>query len=111
MATFEHVLYEKQRGGVLISLNRPETLNALSEDLQRDLNAALREAEADSEVRAVVLTGAGRAFSAGANMRGDGGPVEWPYGLSEGESVADLLDRWRGIATKGHRSRRMKWEF
>ena len=43
MATFEHVLYEKQRGGVLISLNRPETLNALSEDLQRDLNAALRE--------------------------------------------------------------------
>ena len=111
MATFEHVLYEKQRGGVLISLNRPETLNALSEDLQRDLNAALREAEADSEVRAVVLTGAGRAFSAGANMRGDGGPVEWPYGLPEGESVADLLDRWRGIATNGHRNRRIKWEF
>jgi enoyl-CoA hydratase/carnithine racemase len=111
MATFEHVLYEKRRGGVLISLNRPETLNALSKELQRELNAALREAEADSEVRAVVLAGAGRAFSAGANMRGDGGPVEWPYGLPEEESVADLVDRWRGIATNGHRSRRMNWEF
>ena len=68
--TYENSLYDKQRGGVLITLNRPEAMNSLSAELQADLNAALDEAEQDPEIRAVVLTGAGRAFSAGANMGG-----------------------------------------
>ena len=51
MTTFQTVLYEKQRNGVLITLNRPETLNAISRDLEHDIAAALTEAEADPEVR------------------------------------------------------------
>ena len=88
--SYENILYEKQRGGVLITLNRPEAMNSLSQELQKDLRAALDDAEQDPEVRAVVLTGAGRAFSAGANMAGGGrgGETVWPYGIPEDSSVA-----------------------
>jgi enoyl-CoA hydratase/carnithine racemase len=95
MADYEHLLYEKQRGGVLITLNRPEALNALSPPLVTELHNAFDEAEADPEIRAIVLTGAGRAFSAGYDIAGERAPTVWPYGLAEGTSVAALLDRWR----------------
>jgi enoyl-CoA hydratase len=55
-----------------ITLNRPEKLNALSNALVGDLLQALDEAEKDSEVRVVVLTGSGRAFSSGADLSGQG---------------------------------------
>ena len=66
MPNYENILYEKQRKGVLITLNRPDALNALSRDLEDELHVALDEAEADPEIRAIVITGAGRAFSAGS---------------------------------------------
>ena len=95
MPDYENILYEKQRGGVLITLNRPEALNALSPDLVAELHSAFTEAENDPEIRAIVLTGAGRAFSAGFDIAGDRAPNVWPYGIPEGSSVAELLDRWR----------------
>ena len=95
MPDYENILYEKQRGGVLITLNRPEALNALSPDLVQELHSAFTEAENDPEIRAIVLTGAGRAFSAGFDIAGDRAPNVWPYGIPEGSSVAELLDRWR----------------
>ena len=95
MSTYETVLYEKQRNGVLITLNRPETLNALSHQLEQDVADALTEAENDPEIRAIVLTGAGRAFSSGYDIGGGRPETVWPYGLPEGWSVAQLLDDWR----------------
>ncbi len=95
MPNYETVLYEKQRNGVLITLNRPETLNAISRQLEHDVSEALTEAENDPEVRAIVLTGAGRAFSSGYDIGAGRGPTVWPYGLPEGTSVAALLDDWR----------------
>jgi enoyl-CoA hydratase/carnithine racemase len=60
-----------------LTLNRPDQLNAISARLEDELWEALRRAEADPEIRAVVLTGAGRAFSAGYDLgdepAGDGG--------------------------------------
>jgi 2-(1,2-epoxy-1,2-dihydrophenyl)acetyl-CoA isomerase len=56
-------------GAVKIELNRPERLNAWSEELSADLLKVLREVAADDEVRAVMLTGAGRAFCAGADLK------------------------------------------
>lgn len=53
-----------------ITLNRPDRLNALSHSLLVDLRALLADLDADEEVRAIVLTGAGRAFSAGADLAG-----------------------------------------
>jgi enoyl-CoA hydratase/carnithine racemase len=73
MASYETVIYETRNRVAHITLNRPEKLNALSPELQNDLAAALQEANHDDGVRAVVMTGAGRAFCAGADMgRGDG---------------------------------------
>ncbi|MCF8034992.1 MAG: enoyl-CoA hydratase/isomerase family protein [Desulfarculaceae bacterium] len=59
----------KDQGPVRVfTLNRPEQLNALNHQLGKELMDGLAEAENDAQVRAVVLTGAGRAFSAGADL-------------------------------------------
>ena len=74
---YEFLLYEKAGPVVTITLNRPEQLNALSRPLEGELHAALDEADADEGVRAIVLTGAGRAFSSGYDIsRGEGGRRE-----------------------------------
>ncbi len=64
----DDVLYEKLDGFARITLNRPTVLNALNKNSMRLLAAALDTAEADDDVRAVILTGAGRAFCAGGDM-------------------------------------------
>ena len=113
MVDYENILYEKQRGGVLITLNRPEAMNSLSQELQKDLRAALDDAEQDPEVRAVVLTGAGRAFSAGANMAGGGrgGETVWPYGIPEDSSVAEYLDGTRTRDRNSMEAQLHRWEY
>ena len=97
MPGYGEILYEKQRGGVLITLNRPEALNAISRTLEAELHEALDEADRDPEVRAIVLTGAGRAFSSGYDQGGGSGrrrDLVWPYGVPEGMSVAEFIDSW-----------------
>ncbi|MBU2550192.1 MAG: enoyl-CoA hydratase/isomerase family protein [Proteobacteria bacterium] len=66
---YRTILYEKRGPGAWITLNRPEERNAISPELIRDLSEALDQAGADPEVRAVVLTGAGPAFCAGADLK------------------------------------------
>ncbi len=68
MSDFNTILYDTERGRARITLNRPEKLNALSFELLTELNAALWEADNDREVHAVVVRGAGRAFSAGYDL-------------------------------------------
>jgi enoyl-CoA hydratase len=65
---FETILYEKEGGKARITLNRPEKLNALSFKLQRELNAALWEADNDAQVHVIILRAAGRAFCAGYDL-------------------------------------------
>jgi len=65
----QDVLYEQDSHFVTITLNRPDRLNALGGSLDADLNEALRAAEGDTDVRVVILTGAGRAFSAGLDLK------------------------------------------
>jgi enoyl-CoA hydratase len=62
------IRYEVERGRARITLNRPEKLNALSFELQTELHQALREADNDSNVHAIIIRGAGRAFSAGYDL-------------------------------------------
>ena len=98
MTEYREILYTKQRGGVLITLNRPEAMNAISRSMIRELHEALDEVEKDSEVRAVVVTGAGRAFSAGMDQGNRPGRTRekvWPYGMAPGQSTAQLIDSWR----------------
>ena len=57
----------EQRGSIgILTMNRPEALNALNDQVLRDLDAALDAVEANDEILVVILTGAGRSFVAGA---------------------------------------------
>jgi len=67
---YETVLLDLKDRIATITLNRPEKLNALNYQLVSDLDAALTELEADDGVRVIVVTGAGRAFCAGADLTG-----------------------------------------
>ena len=66
---FENVRYEKDGHIVRLTLNRPEALNAINQGVIEDLNDACEAIEKDREVRVVILTGEGRAFSAGADLK------------------------------------------
>ena len=65
---YEVIIYEVERGRARITLNRPEKLNALSIQVQEELNHALWQADNDNRVHTVILRGAGRAFSAGYDL-------------------------------------------
>ena len=67
--SYETLLIEAHGPVTLIRLNRPEALNALNARLLADLEGALEAAEADSEVRCLVITGSERAFAAGADIK------------------------------------------
>jgi len=62
------VLVARDRGVVTVTLNRPQTLNAVTPDMERRYVAALRDADADPAARVVVVTGAGRGFCSGADL-------------------------------------------
>lgn len=66
--TYEDILYSVADGVAVITLNRPDRLNAWRGEMARDVKAAMRAASDDDEVRVIVLTGAGRGFCAGADM-------------------------------------------
>jgi 2-(1,2-epoxy-1,2-dihydrophenyl)acetyl-CoA isomerase len=66
--TEKTVLFETRGAVALITLNRPQSLNSFTRQMHQELWAALDRIEADKEVRAVVITGAGRAFCAGADL-------------------------------------------
>lgn len=69
---FEQITTELTDGALTITLNRPERLNAWTEQMGLELRAALDVADADDEVRAVIVTGAGRGFCAGADLASGG---------------------------------------
>ncbi len=66
---FECIIYDKTDGVAIIRLNRPRVLNAMNKRLWIDFQAALDDARADAEVKAVIITGEGRAFSTGADLK------------------------------------------
>lgn len=70
--SFETLIYTTKDGYAEIRFNRPHRLNAVVEQFYKELLAALTQAESDPEVRAVLLTGEGRAFCVGADMKEHG---------------------------------------
>ncbi len=67
--SYQHVLVETQGPVGIITLNRPDALNALSNGLLRDLVSALDSFENDEAIAAIVLTGNEKAFAAGADIK------------------------------------------
>jgi enoyl-CoA hydratase len=66
---YEHILAEVEDGVGIVTLNRPDKLNAMNRRLVSELHDAVKRFEADDAVGCIVLTGAGRAFSAGGDIR------------------------------------------
>ena len=66
---FKQVIYTVTENVATITLNRPERLNALSPQLRLDLKNALEEANTSNEVRAIIITGAGRGFCSGGDVK------------------------------------------
>jgi enoyl-CoA hydratase len=91
-----------REGITLLTLDRPERLNAMSRELVHDLHEALTAVEDDRECRVVILTGAGRGFCAGLDLKetGDiaadvgGGP---PAGMRAQQQIASLVTQLRGL--------------
>ena len=66
---YETILVDRKSGVGIITLNRPKALNALCDQLVRELNSALDDFEADDEIGAIILTGSEKAFAAGADIK------------------------------------------
>src|SRR4026207_1024734 len=103
MSDYKEIIYQKQRGGVLITLNRPEALNAITRPMLKEIHHALDKAEAHPEISAIVITGAGRALRPGfdqATTSGRRRDIQWPQGIQTGMSAADLMNYWSVAAAK-----------
>jgi 2-(1,2-epoxy-1,2-dihydrophenyl)acetyl-CoA isomerase len=84
-STVSTVLYAEQGAVAIVTLNRPEALNSFTRQMHTELWAALDKAEANEAIRALVLTGAGRGFCAGADLA--------EFDFAPGPNVEDLMRR------------------
>ncbi len=89
MADYEQIVYERRGRVVLVTLNRPEKLNAWTRTLENELIDAVQRAAQDPRVGALVVTGAGRGFCAGADITGWARNIE----AGDGARVSPLLDQ------------------
>ena len=112
MPDYKTLLYQKQRDGVLVTLNRPEALNALTEELLSELDQALAQAETDPEIRAVVITGAGEAFSVGEDISEEDAETAWPYGIPVNTSLNAVYNQFRDADRKHILDRQLyRWQY
>lgn len=107
--SLDDVLYEKRDDYALITLNRPVVLNAINWSIQRRLWWALGLAEEDADVKAIVITGAGRAFSAGGDLQStppeddDPIPSSWDINMKIWNMPKPVVAAVRGHAVgQGH---------
>jgi len=88
------VLMEKRDSAIaVLTLNRPKALNALSDGLMGELVAKLQEVDADDNIRAAVITGTGKAFAAGADIKEMGSRTGYPE-----VRACNMLAHWSGVS-------------
>ena len=94
MSAQEDVLYDVRECVAVVTLNRPDRLNAYTGTLAAGLKRAMAEANGDSNVRVIVLTGAGRGFCAGADMEVLSGHAAGGGAGADGDAAEDLESRF-----------------
>ena len=101
----ETVLYDQHGHVAVITLNRPDALNSFNQEMRLDLVAATTRARQDATVRVVVLTGAGRCFSAGADLKAglkNGAQVEQWLNQEYKPSLMDLYEMQKPVIAAVH---------
>ena len=93
--SYETILYEKENGVAKITLNRPQALNAFTPQMNADLQNALKEGDGDDAVRCFLITGAGRAFCAGQDLKGRTPEQKGSLGASLREKYNPIILRMR----------------
>jgi 2-(1,2-epoxy-1,2-dihydrophenyl)acetyl-CoA isomerase len=96
---FETILYEKQHGVATLTLNRPQALNAFVPQMNQEVLQALRDGERDAEVRCLMITGAGRAFCAGQDLKGRTPEQKGSLGASLRERYNPMIRQIRQMET------------
>ncbi len=95
---YKAVLVEKDNGVATVTLNRPNALNAVNHDMNADFDTLFRDLSTDEEIDAIVLTGAGRAFCAGGDIknmdaRNEAAARDFPMDPRDpGRLLNDILD-------------------
>ena len=87
---YKTILVEKKNHLAVLSFNRPEKLNAINLQVKQEVSQALTELEADDDVRVVIMTGAGRAFSSGYDITAPESELEEFMNLNEEEKLVNL---------------------
>jgi 2-(1,2-epoxy-1,2-dihydrophenyl)acetyl-CoA isomerase len=93
--SFENIVYEKQNGVATITLNRPQALNAFTPQMNGELQQALKEADEDKSIRCLLLTGAGRAFCTGQDLKGRTPETKGSLGASLRQRYNPIILRLR----------------
>jgi enoyl-CoA hydratase/carnithine racemase len=91
----ETILYAVEDGIATITLNRPEKMNAFTSKMRDELIAAFDESDRDDTVRAVIVTGAGRAFCAGADLSGGTNTFDYAARVAAGREESRVGDVYR----------------
>jgi 2-(1,2-epoxy-1,2-dihydrophenyl)acetyl-CoA isomerase len=93
--SYENIIYEKQNGVAAITLNRPKALNAFTPKMNDEFQDALKDAERDPNIRCFLFTGAGRAFSAGQDLKSRTAEQRGSLGASLREKYNPIITRLR----------------
>lgn len=94
---YEHLLVQQDGGVLTVTMNRPEVLNAVSELMLDGLGESMEAAAQDESIRCVVLTGAGRAFGSGADLRGFASAHAEADKSGEPRRVSDRLEKYHRV--------------
>ena len=105
MTTFSEIRYDVEDGVCTVTLNRPERLNAVTTTMLRELGEAWDRADADDAVRAVIVTGAGRAFCAGADLGSGGSTFHYARAAADGTAATRRSAARKRAAARGRAPR------
>jgi enoyl-CoA hydratase/carnithine racemase len=99
---YEQIIYDVKDGVATITLNRPEKLNAFTGTMMAEMIDAFDKIDADDDVRCVIVTGAGRAFCAGADLSAGAKTFDYDKRTDrpdKGSGQGGLTMRWKRRAT------------